>query len=121
MAAQKAQIPREAAAAAAASSHRPHASATPAAPLTPGNAAQKPAFSGRSDPRQLIVIGSSTGGIEALRTVLPQLPEGLPPIAIVQHISAYFSKVVAERLNAICPFTVCEAEDGMLIQRGTTT
>jgi two-component system chemotaxis response regulator CheB len=94
------------------------ASATPAAPPTPGNAAQKPAFSGRSDPRQLIVIGSSTGGIEALRTVLPQLPEGLPPIAIVQHISAYFSKVVAERLNAICPFTVCEAEDGMLIQRG---
>jgi two-component system chemotaxis response regulator CheB len=76
-------------------------------------------FTGRADPRQLIVIGSSTGGIEALRTVLPQLPEGLPPIAIVQHISAYFSKVVAERLNAICPFSVREAEDGMLIQRGT--
>jgi len=97
------------------------APATPPAPAarpTPGSATQKPVFTGRADPRQLIVIGSSTGGIEALRTVLPQLPEGLPPIAIVQHISAYFSKVVAERLNAICPFSVREAEDGMLIQRG---
>jgi two-component system chemotaxis response regulator CheB len=90
----------------------------PTAGPAPGIVPQRPVFTGRGDARQLIVIGSSTGGIEALRTVLPQLPEGMPPIAIVQHISAYFSKVVAERLDAICPFTVREAEDGMLIHRG---
>jgi two-component system chemotaxis response regulator CheB len=98
------------------------ATVAPAAPPVrpePGSISHRPAFTGRGDARQLIVIGSSTGGIEALRTVLPHLPEGLPPIAIVQHISAYFSKVVAERLDAICPFAVREAEDGMVLHRGT--
>lgn len=75
-------------------------------------------YAGRVDPRQLITIGSSTGGIEALRTLLSHLPSGLPPIAVVQHISPYFSKVVAERLNAICSMDVREAEDGMILGRG---
>lgn len=73
---------------------------------------------GRVDPRQVIVIGSSTGGIEALRTVLPRFPATMPPVVIVQHISAYFSKVVAERLNALCAMDVREAEDGMVLRRG---
>jgi two-component system chemotaxis response regulator CheB len=73
---------------------------------------------GRVDPRQVIVIGSSTGGIEALRTVLPRFPGTMPPVVIVQHISAYFSKVVAERLNALCAMDVREAEDGMVLRRG---
>ena len=72
----------------------------------------------RIDPRQLVVIGSSTGGVEALRTILPQLPIGLPPIAVVQHISAYFSRVVAERLDQACGYRVCEAEEGMTLQPG---
>jgi len=71
------------------------------------------------DPRQLIVIGSSTGGIEALRTVLPRFPATMPPVVVVQHISAYFSKVVAERLDAVCAMKVLEAEDGMTLERGT--
>ena len=75
-------------------------------------------YAHRVDSQQLITIGSSTGGIEALRTLLPQLPSGLPPIAVVQHISPYFSKVVAERLNAICSMNVCEAQDGMILERG---
>jgi two-component system chemotaxis response regulator CheB len=73
---------------------------------------------GRVDPRQLIVIGSSTGGIEALRTVLPRFPGTMPPVVVVQHISAYFSKVVAERLNSVCAMDVCEAEEGMVLRRG---
>jgi two-component system chemotaxis response regulator CheB len=73
----------------------------------------------RLDPRQLIVVGSSTGGVEALRTILPRLPRDLPPIAVVQHISAYFSQVVANRLNAICGYEVREAEDGMELRRGS--
>jgi two-component system chemotaxis response regulator CheB len=88
-------------------------------PVVAPPAAASPRFSGRIDSRQVIVIGSSTGGIEALRTVLPKLPEGVPPIVVVQHISPYFSKVVAERLDAICPFSVREAEDGMHLRRGT--
>lgn len=71
------------------------------------------------DPRQLIVIGASTGGVEALRTVLPQLPPGLPPIAIVQHISPYFSKAVAERLDTLSSLEVREAADGMTLSQGS--
>jgi two-component system chemotaxis response regulator CheB len=74
---------------------------------------------GRVDPRQLVVIGASTGGVEALRTILPRLPDDLPPIAVVQHISAYFSRVVANRLDALCGYEVREAEEGMELRRGT--
>ena len=47
--------------------------------------------------------------MEALRRLLPSLPAGLPPIVVVQHIPAYFSKAVAERLNELCPYEVREA------------
>lgn len=61
--------------------------------------------------RQLIVIGASTGGVEALRRVIPQLPSVLPPVAVVQHISATFSRAVAERLDALAGLRVREAGD----------
>lgn len=48
---------------------------------------------------ELIAIGASTGGTEAVRNVLSALPAGLPPIVITQHISAKFSASFAERLN----------------------
>ena len=86
--------------------------------IQPADLPPQAPFTAAIDPRQLIVIGSSTGGIEALRTVLPRLPAGLPPIVIVQHISAYFSQVVAARLDAACPFEVREAEQGMVLRRG---
>jgi len=68
-------------------------------------------FTGGIDSRQLILFGSSTGGIEALREILPQLPDGLPPICITQHIPAHFSRAVADRLNELCAFQVREAVD----------
>ncbi len=86
----------------------------PAAPPRP-----RPASAAAFDPRQLVVIGGSTGGIEALRTILTQFPADLPPIAIVQHISAYFSQIVAQRLAALTAFDVREAEDGMPLSRGS--
>ena len=96
--------------------------APPRAPLPPprGPMAQGELLAAprRIDPRQLVVIGSSTGGVEALRTILPQLPAGMPPIAVVQHISAYFSKVVAQRLDQACGYRVCEAEEGMSLRPG---
>ena len=96
------------------------AAAKPAVVNEPSAAGPKPPpYTGRVDNRQLIVIGASTGGVEALRTVLPNLPEGLPPIAVVQHISPYFSKAVAGRLDSLCSMRVVEAEDGMILERGT--
>jgi two-component system chemotaxis response regulator CheB len=66
----------------------------------------------RFHPRQLIVLGASTGGTEALRYVLSRLPGDLPPIAVVQHIPAGFSRSFAERLNSTCRAEVREAVHG---------
>jgi two-component system, chemotaxis family, protein-glutamate methylesterase/glutaminase len=66
----------------------------------------------RHHPRRIILLGASTGGTEALREVLSQLPGDLPGIAIVQHIPAHFSRAFADRLNACCAFEVREAVDG---------
>ncbi len=63
-------------------------------------------------PRDIILLGASTGGTEALRTVLQRLPGTLPGIAIVQHIPPVFSKTFADRLNELCELEVREAVDG---------
>ncbi len=68
--------------------------------------------------RQIILLGASTGGTEALRTVLTQLPDGLPPIAIVQHIPPVFSRAFADRLSTQCAFKVREAVDGDRLEPG---
>jgi two-component system chemotaxis response regulator CheB len=68
--------------------------------------------------RRVILIGSSTGGVEALRFLLPRLPNGLPPIVVVQHIPANFSRILANHLDELCPFTVREAVDGEELQSG---
>ena len=61
---------------------------------------------------QLIAMGASTGGTEALLAVLERLPATLPPIVITQHMPAVFTKMYAERLNKICKMEVREAADG---------
>lgn len=68
--------------------------------------------------RRIILIGASTGGVEALRFLLPQLPDGLPPIAVVQHIPPIFSRSMAEHLNKLCQFEVREAREGDELRRG---
>lgn len=67
----------------------------------------------------LIVIGASTGGTEAIYQLIKRLPSQLPAIAIVQHILPTFSRMFAERLNAITPFRVKEARNGDVLERGT--
>lgn len=69
-------------------------------------------------PRQVILLGASTGGTEALREVLTRLPAGLPGIAVVQHIPPVFSKAFADRLSAECAFEVREAVDGDILKPG---
>jgi two-component system chemotaxis response regulator CheB len=73
---------------------------------------------GAFSPRRIILIGASTGGVEALRFLLPRLPDGLPPIVVVQHIPPNFSRIMAEHLDALCPFKVREAVDGEELQPG---
>ena len=67
---------------------------------------------------KLIVIGSSTGGVESLLKVFKRLPSNLPPILITQHIPYGFSNSFAHRLNDNSEVIVCEAKDNMIIERG---
>ncbi|MEZ9522790.1 protein-glutamate methylesterase/protein-glutamine glutaminase [Enterovibrio norvegicus] len=60
----------------------------------------------------IIGIGASTGGTEAIRNVLEALPELMPPIVITQHIKAVFSKSFSERLNRASKLTVEELATG---------
>ncbi|MEF1172131.1 chemotaxis response regulator protein-glutamate methylesterase [Vibrio sinaloensis] len=57
---------------------------------------------------ELIAIGASTGGTEAVKQVLSSLPAGLPPVIITQHISAMFSGSFAQRLDESCALNVKE-------------
>lgn len=64
----------------------------------------------------LIAIGASTGGTEALSAILPKLEPPLPGIVIVQHIPPMFSRLFSERLNGICALTIKEAADGDIVK-----
>lgn len=90
--------------------HKSQAPASPAAPRQPAPPA--------AHHHDLIVIGASTGGIAALRQLIPALPTGLPPIAVVQHIAPFFSKSVAERLDAISALNVREAANDEPLEPG---
>ncbi len=89
--------------------------AKPAGPPPPVPEATRARF----NPRQLVVLGASTGGTEALKVVLTALPAEMPPICVVQHIPPYFSKAFADRLNSLCALHVKEAEEGDIAAPGT--
>jgi len=61
---------------------------------------------------QVIVIGASTGGTEAIKDVVERFAVTTPGVVIVQHMPAGFTKLFAERLNDLVPMQVKEAEDG---------
>lgn len=85
---------------------------------TPKPTARPAAADVRFNPRQLVLLGASTGGTEALKDVLTALPPQMPGIVVVQHIPAYFSLAFANRLNSICALEVKEAEDGDAVGPG---
>ena len=67
---------------------------------------------------QVIALGASTGGTEAIRAVIEVLPANFPGIVIAQHIPAGFSEKFANRLNSASSMAVQEAKDGQQIMRG---
>jgi two-component system chemotaxis response regulator CheB len=61
--------------------------------------------------RKVIAFGAPTGGTKAINEILTRLPENMPPILIVSHMSPYFTKAFADRLNDFCAMEVKVAED----------
>jgi len=67
----------------------------------------------------VVVLGISTGGPQALRQLIPQLPAGFPvPIVMVLHMPVGYTAMYADRLNAICALEVVEAREGDLLRPG---
>lgn len=68
--------------------------------------------------RGLILMGASTGGTQAIEAVLTRLPADAPPILIVQHMPAGFTRAFAARLDTMTPMRVIEASGGDVLKRG---
>jgi two-component system chemotaxis response regulator CheB len=67
---------------------------------------------------KLIAVGASTGGTEAIRTILMQLPQTAPGMVIVQHMPEKFTDMFAQRLNAQCRMHVTEGRAGDVVEPG---
>jgi len=66
----------------------------------------------------LIALGASTGGVEAIRVVLGEMPPDCPPIVIAQHMPAGFTTRFAARLDELSEVGVVEADDRMVLEKG---
>lgn len=90
--------------------------------LPGGGSAHAPApasaLLGRLSTEKLICIGASTGGTEAIKEVLVQMPADSPAIVITQHMPPGFTTSFAARLNGLCQITVKEAVNGERILPG---
>ncbi|MEV0570655.1 chemotaxis response regulator protein-glutamate methylesterase [Dactylosporangium sp. NPDC050588] len=74
----------------------------------------------RSDRVEVVTIGCSTGGPDALTTVVRALPANLPvPVVVVQHMPPVFTKMFADRLDRTAALTVVEATGDMAVRPGT--
>jgi len=106
--------------AAARSRPRPRASVNPAR-ADPGLATPRQQTTARPHALSLnkpVVLGSSTGGTQAIESILLRLPADCPGIAIVQHMPEKFTEMYAQRLDGLCAMDVREARDGDRLQRG---
>ena len=73
---------------------------------------------GRLTSEKIIFIGASTGGTEATKDVLVELPHDTPAVMITQHMPAGFTRSYAQRLDGLCRIRVKEAEDGERVLPG---
>lgn len=74
---------------------------------------------GPINPANVIAIGASTGGTDAINSILTKFSKNMPGIVIVQHMPQGFTKLYAERLNATCALDVFEAKNGDELKPGT--
>jgi two-component system, chemotaxis family, protein-glutamate methylesterase/glutaminase len=93
----------------------PNAAARPA---DHGGAAAPPRFLPRLSTEKVICIGASTGGTEAIKDVLVELPADSPAIVITQHMPAGFTTSFAARLDSLCKIRVSEAQNGQRLLPG---
>jgi len=94
---------------------------TPAAAPESGETVKPPApvsNIGRLSTEKIIFIGASTGGTEATKEVLVNLPPDSPAVVITQHMPPGFTKSYAQRLDGLCKIRVAEARDGDRILPG---
>lgn len=82
----------------------------------PARAAARPAPAARTamlrTTQQIVAVGASTGGTEALRELLTELPADCPAVVVVQHMPEKFTRAFADRLDGLCTVRVKEAEEG---------
>lgn len=102
---------------------RPRAGSTLPRPLAPVATvvSSRPAATGQHTllaANRPVVIGSSTGGTQALELIITALPSDSPGIAVVQHMPEKFTAMYAQRLDGICAMNVREARDGDRLERG---
>ena len=95
--------------------HRLHTTPAATAGASPFAA---PVSLGRLSTEKIIFIGASTGGTEATREVLVQLPADAPAVMITQHMPPGFTKSYAARLDGLCRISVAEARDGERVLPG---
>jgi two-component system chemotaxis response regulator CheB len=101
----------------AAGTGKPQPPATGTNTAQPANVAQGPAAMAETTDR-IVAIGSSTGGVQAIETLLTALPRTTPGIMIVQHMPERFTAALAERLNGLCAMEIKEACDGDRVLSG---
>lgn len=87
-------------------------------PVSPITCVPASSLLGRLSTEKLIFIGASTGGTEAIKEVLTQMPADSPAIVITQHMPPGFTTSFAARLNSLCQITVKEAVNGERILPG---
>lgn len=68
--------------------------------------------------KHILAIGASTGGTEAIKAIVRELPTNCPPVVVTQHIPPTFSARFADRLNSLCVVDVVEASHRQKIERG---
>ena len=92
--------------------------AVPSAGLTSAGGSGTLGSLGRWSTEKIIFIGASTGGTEATRELLVQLPPDSPAVMITQHMPPGFTTSYAARLNGLCRIRVAEAVDGERVLPG---
>jgi len=89
-----------------------------ARPVAAPTATARPVVSGATS-KNIIAIGASTGGTEAIIEVVKHFPANTPGVVIVQHMPPVFTRMYAERVDRICAMSVKEATNGDRVNTGT--